>query len=163
MRHPAAAATALAITAALALTGCGRHRVHLASPHLAPVARAVGTGAAGPSAGPLTVQVEDTDTVGRVLADPSGHTLYYDTQDSANSTLCLGSCTDTHHPLLHESPDTLRMPEGLGGTLTLITRPDGGQQVAYDNTPLYSFAGDRQPGDVTGAVPHWRPVQPRDE
>jgi predicted lipoprotein with Yx(FWY)xxD motif len=163
MHHPAATATALAIAAALTLGGCARPGAHTAAPRLAPVARASGPEAGGPTVTPLTVQVQHTETVGRVLADPSGHTLYYDAQDTATRLDCVGPCTSDHHPLLHQSPEALRLPEGLTGTLTLITRPDGQRQVAYDNSPLYTYVGDHQPGEVSGAVPHWRPMQPQNE
>ena len=41
-------------------------------------------------------------------------------------------------------------PTGATGTFSLITRPDGTTQVAYDHQPLYYYAGDSAAGDTTG-------------
>jgi hypothetical protein len=38
----------------------------------------------------------------------------------------------------------------VGGTLSVITRADGGQQIAYNDQPLYFYAEDQQPGETTG-------------
>jgi predicted lipoprotein with Yx(FWY)xxD motif len=105
----------------------------------------------------------DTETIGRVLADLSGHTLYYDTEETAASLTCFAECATIHRALTHETTDALRLPAGLAGALSLVPRPDGSHQVAYNGAPLYTFTGDQQPGDVTGAMPHWQPVQPEDE
>ena len=34
--------------------------------------------------------------------------------------------------------------------MTTIARPDGTPQIAYDGWPLYYYAEDTKPGDVTG-------------
>jgi predicted lipoprotein with Yx(FWY)xxD motif len=39
---------------------------------------------------------------------------------------------------------------GYGQQYTVITRTDGNRQWAYDNKPLYLYAGDAAAGDVLG-------------
>ncbi|MGF1425834.1 COG4315 family predicted lipoprotein [Kitasatospora sp. LaBMicrA B282] len=152
MRNRAVAATILALAAATALTGCADRP----AVRMAPVGAA-----AAPSPAPLSVEVVDTDTLGRVLADTNGHTLYLDAQERPGVFVCTGGCTTLRHPLPHQDDTVPRLPTGIAGTLTVVTRPDGTQQLAYNGSPLYTYAGDRQPGDVHGIAPHWHAVQPR--
>jgi predicted lipoprotein with Yx(FWY)xxD motif len=37
------------------------------------------------------------------------------------------------------------------GTLAIITRDDGNQQVTYNGYPLYTYTGDLHPGDTYGS------------
>ena len=39
---------------------------------------------------------------------------------------------------------------GIPGTFGTIYRSDGGQQVTYDGHPLYTYVGDRGPGQANG-------------
>ncbi|MEU6142956.1 hypothetical protein ABZ848_21625 [Streptomyces sp. NPDC047081] len=119
---------------------------------------------AAPEPPPLTVMLGDSDTLGRVLTDLSGHTLYrYDPETAAGAVVCLGPCTETRHPLLTEPAAELRLPPGIAGTLGRITRPDGtGDQVTYDGSPLYTYTGDVQPAATEGVTLDWHAVQPKD-
>ncbi|GAA1979860.1 COG4315 family predicted lipoprotein [Kitasatospora viridis] len=146
-----AAATVLALTAATVLAGCAQQP----QARMAPVAAT-----AAPSPPPLSVEVVDTPTIGRVLADTNGHTLYLDTQEHPGVFVCVGGCTKTRPPLAHQEGAALRLPTGLAGMLTVVTRPDGSQQLAYDGSPLYTYTGDQQQGDVCGIALHWHAVQP---
>ncbi|MGH7763879.1 MAG: COG4315 family predicted lipoprotein, partial [Candidatus Dormibacteraceae bacterium] len=38
----------------------------------------------------------------------------------------------------------------LSTKLTTVMRPDGGDQVRYNDRPLYRFAGDKKAGDTSG-------------
>ena len=42
------------------------------------------------------------------------------------------------------------MSTAVTGHVAFITRPDGTTQVTYNSMPLYFFASDVNPGDVTG-------------
>ena len=39
---------------------------------------------------------------------------------------------------------------GVTGNLSVIERPDGTYQLAYNGKPLYLWARDTKPGDVNG-------------
>lgn len=122
--------------------------------------RSVSAGVAqgGAAAPPLTVEVTDTDTQGRVFADPDGRVLYRYDLDHPGTIACTGTCTVTRTPLLHSPQTGLRLPPGIAGVLGTVHRPDGGVQVTLDDAPLYTFTGDVQPGDTNGVGLRWHVI-----
>ncbi len=98
-------------------------------------------GALAQSAEPA--KVADT-AKGKVLADARGMTLYTFDRDSAGTSACTGQCALNWPPLL--APADAKPV----GSWTIITRPDGGKQWAYKGKPIYGWARDGKPGDVTG-------------
>jgi predicted lipoprotein with Yx(FWY)xxD motif len=96
-----------------------------------------------------TVDVATT-SLGAVLVDNNGRTLYLDSKDTQNQpSTCDGTCATTWLPDLA----TLTPTTGLGLDATLLTelkRTDGSEQLAYNGWPLYRFAKDTKPGDVLG-------------
>jgi predicted lipoprotein with Yx(FWY)xxD motif len=73
-------------------------------------------------------------------------TLYTFDRDEANSgkSVCNGPCA-TNWPPLAAATDA----KPAGG-YTIITRDDGAKQWAYRGKPLYLWAKDQKPGDMTG-------------
>ncbi len=57
---------------------------------------------------------------------------------------CQDECLKTWTPFLAHAED---QPSGLW---TIYARPDGSRQWAYRGSALYTFSGDRQPGDIAG-------------
>lgn len=95
------------------------------------------------------MQVARHPTLGQVLSDGAGRTLYVFTGDGRNSSTCDASCAQTWPPL--KSGGSPRASEGVkADLLSTFTRPDGSLQVAYAGMPLYYFAGDAAPGDAKG-------------
>lgn len=94
----------------------------------------------------VTVDTASTD-LGEILVDGDGMTLYLFDNDSEGQSACTGDCAATWPPLTGE-------PEAAGGAdeslLGTITRDDGSTQVTYDGLPLYLYAPDSEPGDVSG-------------
>ena len=121
------------------------------------------TATAAPAPPPPTVMVADTDTLGRILTDPDGHTLYRYDLDTNTTVACVDTCTTTRRPLLTPPGTARRLPYGITGTLGTITRPDGGDQVTYDGSPLYWFTGDRGTADTSGVDLDWHVMRPRAE
>ncbi|MET9381676.1 hypothetical protein ABZY09_11410 [Streptomyces sp. NPDC002928] len=133
----------------------------LLTPILAAAAVVACPGAA-PEPPPLTVMTADSETMGRVLTDLDGHTLYrYDPETGTGTVVCLGPCTDTRKPLLTEPGAVLALPPGIAGALSTVARPDGrGDQVTYDGSPLYTFTGDAQPAETNGVTRNWHVITP---
>ena len=81
---------------------------------------------------------------GKVLTDDKGMTLYTFDKDSGGKSACNGACA-TNWPPLMASADAKPAKD-----YTVITRDDGGKQWAYMGKPLYTWAKDTKPGDITG-------------
>lgn len=92
----------------------------------------------------------ESSPVGRILATPSGRTLYDFTPDTPTSSACTkGLCVRLWPPLVAEGPVTVGrgLHRSLVGT---IRRPGGQLQVTYGGHPLYTWIGDSLPGMITG-------------
>lgn len=105
----------------------------------------------GTESGPgLTVDVVLGETeFGEVLVDGDGMTLYLFTEDPPGESVCVDDCLAAWPPLLIDGEP--RTGEGVDASLVgTIERPDDGVQLTYDDAPLYTWAADQQPGEVTG-------------
>jgi predicted lipoprotein with Yx(FWY)xxD motif len=91
--------------------------------------------------GPLKIQ--DTK-IGTVLADANDMTLYTYDEDNPGVSSCYGECAKYWPPAMAEAGAM------EAGELSLVKRTDGRMQWAAKGMPLYSYVGDRKPGDVTG-------------
>jgi predicted lipoprotein with Yx(FWY)xxD motif len=93
-------------------------------------------------AGQSFVAMETTS--GKVLATPSGMTLYTFDKDTTGTSTCYGDCAQYWPPFL----------AGAGAKeadfLTLTTRTDGTKQWMASNKPLYTYIQDKRPGQVKG-------------
>jgi predicted lipoprotein with Yx(FWY)xxD motif len=84
-----------------------------------------------------------------ILVDSTGMTLYDRTSDPAGGSSCTGGCATTWPPLQPTSA-TPSLDPMASGTLSVINRSDGTQQVAYNGKALYHFSNDKNPGDTNG-------------
>lgn len=96
----------------------------------------------------FTVRTVDVPTLGAVLTDAKGMTLYIFGDDKPEMSNCYGDCTTTWPPLLTNKAPTLA--PGIPGKLRTILRKDGKQQVTYDGRPLYYYSDDKSPGEARG-------------
>ncbi|NUT20971.1 MAG: hypothetical protein HOV77_17460 [Hamadaea sp.] len=115
-----------------------------------------------PAPPPLTVEIQESDMAGRVLATLDGMTLYTYDAEANGTVVCVDTCADLHPPFAYHDGDPLALPPGLIGTLGTVPRPDGSLQVTYDGFPMYTSAYDSQPGDAFGADLHWQVAEPHD-
>jgi predicted lipoprotein with Yx(FWY)xxD motif len=107
-----------------------------------------GGGDAGGDTGGSTATVQVSETsLGEVLTDADGMTLYLFTQDREGSSSCEGECLVAWPPLEGEQA----AGDGVDGSLLgTIERSDGSTQATYGGHPLYHFAQDTAEGDVAG-------------
>jgi predicted lipoprotein with Yx(FWY)xxD motif len=120
---------------------------------LALVATACGgaAGARSPSpASGATVSVRQVTGVGMVYTDASGRSLYTPAQEAGGKVLCTGPCTSVWIPLAAPAAGSPTKAPGVKGTISVIMRPDGIEQVALDGAPLYRFFQDTAAGQVNG-------------
>jgi predicted lipoprotein with Yx(FWY)xxD motif len=109
-----------------------------------------GSSAAASTPATTTVAVEAVDDVGEVLVDSEGAALYTADQEMDGKVRCTDSCADTWIPLTLSGSREPTAPDDVPGELGVTERPDGQRQVSYDGQPLYTFADDPMPGEVTG-------------
>lgn len=96
-----------------------------------------GSGSGGVVNGP--VATKEVDGIGTVLVDSAGRTLYFTDTDQISDIKCVAECLQLWLPVTAPA-DTI---EGAPvGELSVIPRPDGTRQVAYQNKPLYTFTQD---------------------
>lgn len=89
-----------------------------------------------------------TTTLGSVLVDGAGRTLYGFTDDAHGTSTCDGACAVAWPPDLLPSA---ALPDWADpDVFSVITRSDGHFQLKAGRWPLYRFAGDSAPGDTNG-------------
>ncbi len=99
-----------------------------------------------------SIQVK-TDANGvSYLTDDSGMTLYYFTLDTNGQSACYGGCADAW-PIFYAASVTVSDPL-MTSDFGTITRTDGSKQTTYKGWPLYYWAKDKAPGDMTGEGVH---------
>jgi len=81
-----------------------------------------------------------------LLTNAGGLTLYWFAPDSATKSVCYGSCA-AYWPPVTGNPQA---GPGVTGKLGTISRSDGSTQATYDGHPLYTYIGDRGPGQDGG-------------
>lgn len=117
---------------------------------VSPVGDALMAGASSGEGSPSGVTVASADTsMGTILVDGQGLSLYLLTADSPEQSACSDACAGAWPPVTANGQTTA----GSGADASLLgtlTRPDGSTQVTYNGHPLYTFKGDHVPGDVAG-------------
>ena len=114
---------------------------------------AVGASAAKPSSGAVASISTGSSSLGRILVDGKGRTLYLFEKDRQGRSACSGSCATYWPPVLtHGKPAARRgVRASLLGT---IRRADGTTQVTYAGHPLYRYLPDTKPGQTNGQDSH---------
>jgi predicted lipoprotein with Yx(FWY)xxD motif len=100
-----------------------------------------------PSSGP-TVVAKST-SLGTILTDGSGRTLYLFGKDSGPKSTCSGACATNWPPFTASSKPSVS-GGASSGDVKLVARSDGNKQVVYNGHPLYYFSGDKSAGDMNG-------------
>jgi predicted lipoprotein with Yx(FWY)xxD motif/predicted outer membrane protein len=89
-------------------------------------------------------------SVGAIVIDAKGHTLYRFDKDTAKPARsnCAGTCEKKWPPVL--AGDQLSTKGVDQGLVAKVKRQDGRWQLTLAGWPLYRYAGDRHRGDVKG-------------
>jgi predicted lipoprotein with Yx(FWY)xxD motif len=77
-------------------------------------------------------------------------TLYVYSKDKLSQSNCTGQCAKNWPPLAVSKGVQPVAGAGITAKLGVLARSDGINQVTYNGVPLYLFASDAKPGDVTG-------------
>jgi len=105
-------------------------------------------GTSGTAAHAAALVKTESSTLGTVLVNSKGFTIYHLTTDPKDKSTCTGGCASTWPPVMAASSAEATVP-GMSGFGT-ITRPGGGLQLTYNGEPLYTFSGDTSPGQTRG-------------
>lgn len=90
-----------------------------------------------------------SSTLGRILVDARGRTLYMFGRDRHGTSACSGKCAAFWPPLIA----TGRPAAAAGARASLLgttRRADGRLQVTYNGHPLYTFVKDLRKGQTNG-------------
>ena len=148
----------VAVAAVLAITGCGSSSDSTESGGLyggkggsasSGETTASGSEAASGGGTAMVLTVASAPKVGPVLVDSKGFTVYDFHKDKGTTSSCYGACAKGWPPVTTEgAPMT---GEGaMASKLGTTKRKDGTTQVTYAGHPLYTFVGDKKPGEANG-------------
>jgi predicted lipoprotein with Yx(FWY)xxD motif len=101
-----------------------------------------------PSANGELVSAQPT-SLGTVLVDGRGHTVYLFANDKTAQSTCTGGCA-ANWPFVAAPATQPTTAAGVTGALGVTTRSDGARQVTVAGHPVYTFAGDSAPGQTKG-------------
>ncbi len=90
-----------------------------------------------------------TTSLGTIIVDAQGQTLYKFDNDTAGTPTCYDQCA-ANWPALVATGTPSAGPGLDASKLTTVDRTDGTKQVKYGEFPLYHFAADKAPGDTNG-------------
>jgi predicted lipoprotein with Yx(FWY)xxD motif len=138
--------------AALVLGACGGDDPaplsEPAAPATASAQPVATTQPAAPAPVDAAVKISQTE-LGDVLSDPNGMTLYAFTNDVDAASTCSGTCAEAWPPVIVD-PDFIVSPGLDSGIFATTQRADGSSQLVAGKWPLYLYAADAKPGDITG-------------
>jgi predicted lipoprotein with Yx(FWY)xxD motif len=90
-----------------------------------------------------------SSSLGRILVDAHGRTLYLFARDKKGKSACSGACAAYWPPLIASGK-----PHAVAGAkaslLGTTRRGNGRLQVTYRHHPLYRYAGDSAKGQING-------------
>ena len=101
---------------------------------------------------PTSTDTVSASTIGgsTVLVDSRGDALYTPDQEASGKIRCTGSRESVWMPLMATGSMQPTASADVTGKVGTVKRPDGSEQVTLNGAPLYTFAEDGGPGNVTG-------------
>lgn len=149
-RHRMLLALPVAAAAVVVLAACGTSGSSSGGSSGGPYSSAASsTPAAGAPAGAAALTLRHT-SLGTILTNGQGFTLYAFEADKGTMSACSGACAAAWPP----APISVAHLTVTGGAAKSlvgeITRADGQRQLTYAGHPLYRFSGDGTPGSTNG-------------
>ena len=142
------------VVVVLAVTG-GSSTYKNAAAGAATPAPAGATSAYGTPASPTdanragTIVQARTSSLGRLLTDGDGRTLYLFEADMPNVSTLSGAGLSIWPPFAASGKPQAKSG-ALAAKIGTITGADGKPQLTYDRHPLYYYVGDTKPGQTSG-------------
>ncbi|MDX2967985.1 hypothetical protein PWY87_11385 [Kribbella solani] len=133
------------------LTACGGGNGYGSSgsssstPSAAPSSQAPSSQAAGGS----KLGTASVGSLGTVVVDGNGRTVYVFDKDTKNKSNCEGGCL-AQWPAVAAGTGTPRLTGISPSLVGSITRSDGTKQLTINGMPIYLFARDTQAGQANG-------------
>lgn len=94
------------------------------------------------------VLLASNSTLGNILTDIAGNSLYFFVNDAFDASVCVDQCEE-NWPVFYS--ENITPADGIDQSdFSTITRNDGSKQTTYKGWPLYYFVNDNEPGDVNG-------------
>lgn len=121
----------------------------------------------GGGAGAGVVKAAKVGDLGTIIVDSEGLTLYDFHKDKGGTSACYDACAGAWPPLLTEGKPQAEAG-AMASQLGMTERKDGTVQVTYNGWPLYTYAGDKAPGEANGNDidqfgAEWYALQPNGE
>jgi predicted lipoprotein with Yx(FWY)xxD motif len=149
-RHRMLLALPVAAGAAVVLAACGTSGYSSGGSSGGAYGSAASSPAASaPAAGAAALTLRHT-SLGTILTDGQGFTLYAFEADMGTKSACSGACAAAWPPV---TTSAAHFTVAGGAAKSLVgetTRADGQRQLTYAGHPLYTFTGDGTPGSASG-------------
>ena len=94
-----------------------------------------------------------SSSLGKIIVDSRGRTLYLFEKDKRGHSACSGTCA-TYWPPLITRGKPIASRGAKTSLLGTIRRANGSRQVTYAGHPLYRYVGDTKPGQTNGEGSH---------
>ena len=91
-----------------------------------------------------------TTSLGPVLVDGKGLTVYLLTADSPGHSSCAAQCLQFWPPVSVPAGSSVPSVQGASAPLAVTKATSGASILTAGGWPLYTFAQDKAPGDVNG-------------
>lgn len=93
--------------------------------------------------------VVTTSSLGKILVNGRGLTVYMFAGDSKDMSTCAGPCAANWPPVIVKSTSVTKAP-GVTAKLGTTKRSDGTLQLTVNGWPVYTFMLDTAKGDLAG-------------
>jgi predicted lipoprotein with Yx(FWY)xxD motif len=116
----------------------------------------------GTTASAMVIRSTMSATLGTILVNPAGATLYRFTADKNGQSACTGACAQLWPPFTVAAGSKPTGANGMVGVFATSMRADGTTQVTYNGSPLYTYSGDKTAGATAGhgVLGEWFVVTP---